>query len=174
MRITPTSLLLAFEELSETGDLDLGERPQEQESEEAFLLPQQQGPTPHTADTHPMCNWVVVCALPPLPLKDNNGQPLFNDDGSVTQGRVLIASADESGKWAVPPAFIQNMQQYADVSPGNLKNLKAGDTVDPRQFTLINMQYMKAKAAVQSAWKTEKLASADGQERSIRKGRTGW
>lgn len=34
LRITPTSLLLAFEELSETGDLDLGERPQEQESEE--------------------------------------------------------------------------------------------------------------------------------------------
>ena len=139
------------------------------EAAQAFLLPTQQGQTTaHTADSHPMGNWVVVGALPPLPLKDNNGQPMFNEDGSVkTQGRVLLASADEKGKWAIPPAFIDSMQQYKDVLPGNLKNLKAGDPVDPRQFALINMAYMKAKAAVQGAWKTEKLASADGTERIV-------
>lgn len=138
------------------------------EQAQAFLLPQQQVPTPHTADTHPMGNWVVVGALPPLPLKDNNGQPMFNEDGSVkTQGRVLIASADENGKWAIPPVYIDNLQHYASILPGNLKNLKADDSVDPRQFALINMAYMKAKAAVQGAWKTEKLKGADDTERIV-------
>jgi len=133
------------------------------EQAQALFAPTTTGGQAHDADSHPLGNKVVVGALRPKPMTDNDGKPLTNEDGSPKmQGQVLVMDGTHDGKISLPQAYISDLQRYSGLV-GNAKNFKAGDELTPLQFARVNSLRLQAKQKAQVGWEKPETVYKDGK-----------